>query len=249
VRGLIHRVAFVTGAGHGIGRAIVHRLSEEGCAVAITDIDLQSAQCVCSELRGRVVAAFHIDITDTTSVRNAVKQVEEQLGPIDILVNNVGWDSAMPFMDTTEEFWQRVIDINLKSVLGCTRYVVEGMIERRRGKIVNISSGAGLEGSKGEAVYSAAKGGVIAFSKAMAKELAFHLINVNVIAPGPTNTPLFKKILKERPQFLEAVIRATPLRRAAEPEEIAAAVAFLASDDASFITGQTLSVSGGLTMS
>ena len=248
MRGLADRVAFVTGGGQGIGRAIVHRLAEEGCAVAIADIDLDAAYCVALEVKGGRVRAYPMDVTITESVRAAIEQVEDQIGPIDILVNNVGWDSSKPFVNTTEEFWQRVIDINLKGVLCCTRYVIDGMIERRRGKIINISSGAGLEGSKGEAVYSAAKGGVIAFTKAMAKELAAHSINVNVVAPGPTNTPLFKKILDEKPSFLEGVLRATPFRRAAEPNEIAAAVAFLASDDASFITGQTLSVSGGLTM-
>jgi len=169
-------------------------------------------------------------------------------GPIEVLVNNAGWDKVEPFVKSQEETWDRVIAINLKGPIRCARAVLDGMIERKAGKIISISSDAGRVGSTGEAVYSAAKAGVIGFSKTLARETARHGINVNVVCPGPTNTPLLNEIAGGNDKLIESLRRAIPMGRTGEPDDIAGAVAFLASDDAGFITGQTLSVSGGLSM-
>jgi 2-hydroxycyclohexanecarboxyl-CoA dehydrogenase len=241
------RVAFVTGAGRGIGRAIALRLAAEGAKVAVTDIDEATARSTAAAI-GEAARAFCVDVTDRQAVRAAVAETERALGPIDILVNNAGWDKAEPFLQSTEETWEKVLAINLMGPLNCTKAVLPGMVERGRGRIVSISSDAGRVGSSGEAVYSAAKAGIIGFSKTLAREMARYKINVNVVCPGPANTPLFNDLAGTNPRLMDALIRAIPFGRLAEPEEIAAAVAFFASDDAQFITGQTLSVSGGLTM-
>ncbi|HEY8530945.1 MAG TPA: SDR family oxidoreductase, partial [Limnochorda sp.] len=188
------------------------------------------------------------DVTDPAHVVAAVRATEQTLGPIDVLVNNAGWDKVGLFLESDERTWDRIIAVNLKGVLHCTKAVLSGMVERGRGRIVNISSDAGRVGSSGEAVYAAAKAGVIGFSKALAREVARYRINVNVVCPGPTDTALFAEVARENPKLGDALARAIPFGRLAVPEEVAAAVAFLASDDARFITGQTLSVSGGLTM-
>jgi 2-hydroxycyclohexanecarboxyl-CoA dehydrogenase len=184
----------------------------------------------------------------TASVRAAVAEAERRLGAIDILVNCAGWDKVEPFLDNSEETWDRVLDINLKGVIRCTRAVLDGMISRGSGCIVSVSSDAGRVGSSGEVVYSGAKAGIIGFSKGVARETARHGLRVNVVCPGPTNTPLMEATSRANPKLGEALVKAIPFRRLAEPDEIAAAVVFLASADAAFITGQTLSVSGGLTM-
>jgi 2-hydroxycyclohexanecarboxyl-CoA dehydrogenase len=241
------RVALVTGAGRGIGRAIATRLSAEGAAVAFADIDAGSAQGAAAATGGRAIGV-KMDVTRSASVRRAVEAVERELGGIDILVNNAGWDKAEPFLQSDEETWDRIIAINLKGVLYCCKAVLPGMVERGRGTIVSIASDAGRVGSSGEAVYSATKGGVIAFTKTLARELARHQINVNCVCPGPTDTPLFAEVSAGNPRLGEALRRAIPWGRLGEPEDIAAAVAFLVSPDAGYITGQTLSVSGGLTM-
>ena len=168
--------------------------------------------------------------------------------PLDILVNCAGWDKVEPFMDSVEETWDRVIAVNLRGTIACARAVLEGMVERKAGAIVNISSDAGRVGSSGEVVYSGAKAGIIGFSKAVAREVARHGIRVNVVCPGPTETPMMEATRQANPRLGEALVKAIPFRRLAQPEEIAAAVAFLASEEAAYITGQTLSVSGGLTM-
>ncbi len=245
MRGLTNRVALVTGAGRGIGRAIALRLAAEGARVAVTDVDEETARQTSAEIGG---AGVRMDVTDAASVRAGVAQAEAALGPVDVLVNNAGWDKTEPFVRSAEETWDKVLAINLRGPIRVTRGVLDGMIERRRGRIVSISSDAGRVGSSGEAVYSAAKAGIIGFSKTLARELARYQINVNVVCPGPTNTQLLKEVGGDNPRLLEALRRAVPFGRIGEPEEIAAAVAFLASDDAAFITGQTLSVSGGLTM-
>ena len=247
------RVAFVTGAGRGIGRAIALRLAEAGAQVAVTDADEATARAVAAECgAGRPVRAralgLRVDVTDPASVREAVARTGQTLGPIDVLVNNAGWDKMEPFLESSEETWERVIAINLKGVLNCVKAVLPGMVERGRGRIVSISSDAARVGSSGEAVYAAAKAGIIAFSKTVAREVARQQINVNVVCPGPTNTDLFREVAAANPRLGDALKRAVPFGRLAEPDEIAAAVAFLVSDDARFITGQTLSVSGGLTM-
>ncbi|MDP9248710.1 MAG: SDR family oxidoreductase, partial [Candidatus Dormibacteraeota bacterium] len=197
---------------------------------------------------GPEAVGLGLDITDLSSVQAAVAEAERLLGPIEILVNCAGWDRVEPFLDSSEETWDRIIDVNLKGVIRCTRSVLDGMISRRSGRIVNVSSDAGRVGSSGEVVYSGAKAGIIGFSKGVARETARHGLRVNVVCPGPTDTPLMAATSEANPRLGEALVKAIPFRRLAKPEEIAAAIAFLASDDASFITGQTLSVSGGLTM-
>lgn len=247
MRGLEKRVAIVTGAASGIGRAIALRLAEEGVQVAIADINQPGAEAVAREIGANAIAV-HLDVTDPASVAAAVAQTSEAFGPIDVLVNNAGWDKAEPFIQSTEATWQKVLAVNLLGPIRCTKAVLPTMIERGAGRIISISSDAGRVGSTGEAVYSAAKAGIIGFSKTVAREVARYHINVNVVCPGPTETPLLEQVAAGNPRLVEALTRAIPFGRLGQPEDIAGAVAFLASDDAAFITGQTLSVSGGLTM-
>ena len=247
MRGLDGKVALITGAGQGIGRAIARRLAQEGAKVAVTDIDEPAAQAAATEI-GLSAKPMRIDVTDLANVRTAVAAIEERIGPIDVLVNNAGWDKVEPFLQSSEETWAKVLDINLRGPIHCAKAVLPAMVQRGRGRIVNISSDAGRVGSTGEAVYSAAKAGIIGFTKTLAREMSRHQINVNAVCPGPTNTPLMEEITTANPRLVDSLIRATPFGRLAEPDEIAAAVAFFASEDARFITGQTLSVSGGLTM-
>ncbi|MBI2846511.1 MAG: 3-oxoacyl-ACP reductase FabG [Chloroflexi bacterium] len=244
------RVAIVTGAGSGIGKAIATALAGEGAAVGVADIDVDSAKAAARDIeaRGGKSLAVQVDITKSSEVKAGVKTVLERFGKIDILVNNAGWDRPEPFIETTEETWDKVIAINLKGHIIFSRAVLDNMIERGYGKIVSISSDAGRNGSTGEVVYAGAKGGIIGFTKALAREMARYGINVYCVSPGPTDTPLFSELSRDNPRLGEALIKAIPLRRLGKPEDVAAAVVFLASDDASYITGQTLSVSGGLTM-
>jgi 2-hydroxycyclohexanecarboxyl-CoA dehydrogenase len=185
-------------------------------------------------------------------VQEAVKAVESALGPVEVAVNNAGWDDFMPFLDTTEDFWDRILDINFKGALRVTRTVVPGMVERGFGRVVNIGSDAGRVGSSLEAVYSGAKGGIIAFTKTLAREVATAGVTANTVCPGPTDTPALRKFADSAGQdagkVIQGMTRAVPMRRLAQPADVAAAVAFFASDAAGYITGQTLSVSGGLTM-
>ena len=247
MRGLKDKVAFVTGAGSGIGRAIALRLASEGAKVAVTDLVERAAQSTAAEI-GQTAAAITVDVTSPDSVRNGIAQTERLLGPIDVLVNVAGWDKVESFLKSQEETWEKVLAINLKGVFNCVKAILPGMIERGHGRIVSISSDAGRVGSSGEAVYSAAKAGIIGFSKTVAREVARHHINVNVVCPGPTDTPLLKTIQEVNPKLQDALKRAIPFGRLAQPDDIAPAAVFLASDDASYITGQVLSVSGGLTM-
>jgi 2-hydroxycyclohexanecarboxyl-CoA dehydrogenase len=245
------RVALVTGGGGGIGAAIATALAADGHAVAVADLRLGAAR----ESAERVAAAggraapLEVDVTDGGSVAEAIARAGRELGPVEILVNNAGWDELKPFVETDEEFWDRVIAINFKGCLHTTRAALPDMIDRGFGRIVNIASDAGRVGSSMESVYSGAKGGVIAFTKTIAREVARAGVTANAVCPGPTRTPLLDQMTAERGEKLvEALVRAVPMRRLGEPEDVAAAVAFLASDRAGFITGQTLSVSGGLTM-
>jgi 2-hydroxycyclohexanecarboxyl-CoA dehydrogenase len=247
MRGLAGRSVFVTGAASGIGRAIAERLVKEDARVAIADIAFDGAQAAAREL-GPNAFAVALDVTDSTSVRDAVGRALAHFGKIDALVNNAGWDKVEPFVQAREETWDKVLAINLRGPIAVTRAVLDGMIERRAGWIVSISSDAGRLGSSGEVVYSAAKAGVIGFSKALAREVARHGIHVNVVCPGPTNTPLLAQVGADNPNLVQALAKAVPFRRIGEPDDVAGAVAFLVSDDAAFITGQTLSVSGGMSM-
>jgi 2-hydroxycyclohexanecarboxyl-CoA dehydrogenase len=242
------RVALVTGGGRGIGRGIVEALAAQGHRVAIGDINMDTA----SEAAGAVDGlAVSLDVTDTAAVNAAVQTVERELGPIEILVNNAGSDEFRRFLETDEEFWDWVIELNFKGCLRTCHRVVPGMVERSYGRVVNIGSDAARVGSSLEAVYSGAKGGVVAFSKTLAREVARRGVTVNSVCPGPTETPMLAAIAgagEQSEKVLEAMRRAVPMRRLGRPEDIAPAVAFLASEGAGFITGQTLSVSGGLTM-
>jgi len=247
------RTALVTGAGRGIGRAIALALAREGCQVGVADILPGSAEATAAEVEAVGVKglALPVDLTSRAEVERMVTQALAQFGQIDVLVNNAGWDRMGLFLDTDEDTWDRIIAVNLKAMLYVCKAVLPQMVARGGGKVVNVASDAGRVGSSGEAVYSATKGAVIAFSKALAREMARHRISVNVVCPGLTETPLLQSLRDQSPKMekiLEAVTRATPLGRVATPEEIAEAVAFLASPAADFITGQTLSVSGGLTM-
>jgi NAD(P)-dependent dehydrogenase (short-subunit alcohol dehydrogenase family) len=238
------RTALVTGGAKGIGAAIVSRLAAEGARVTIGDIDTEGAQKVAGEVGTEAVA---LDVTDPESASAAV----ERAGTLDVLVNNAGMDEFRFFTDTDPELWRRVLDVNLKGVLACTHAALPGMQKAGYGRIVNIASEAGRVGSKGSAVYSAAKGGVIAFTKTIARENARYGITANAIAPGPIDTPLLRRALElgeigER--IVETMKGATQVRRLGQPEEVAAAVAFLASEEAAYVTGETLGVSGGLGM-
>ncbi len=240
------RVAFVTGAARGIGRAIAVALAEDGRRVAVGDLLVHAAEETAADVDG---LAVELDVTDRSSVADAVAHVEAELGPVEVLVNNAGWDELRPFLATDEAFWDSVIDINFKGCLRTTRAVLPGMVERGFGRIVNIGSDAGRVGSSHESVYAGAKGAVIAFTKTIAREAARAGVTANVVCPGPTRTPLLEGMAETGGEKLVSSLeRAVPMRRLGEPEDVAAAVAFLAGERAGYITGQTLSVSGGLTM-
>ena len=241
------RVAVVTGAARGIGAAIAQRLATHGATVVVADLDGDAASAAAGTLDGKAIGVA-VDVSSSSSVNTALDDVRASVGAPDILVNNAGIDVIKPFVDSTEEEWDRIIAVNLKGPINCSRAVLDAMIERKYGRIVNIASDAGRVGSSGEAVYSATKGGVIAFTKTLAREMARHGITVNCICPGPTETALLAQVAEYSQKLYDSVSRAIPLGRTAQPDDIAPAVAFLASDDASYITGQTLSVSGGLTM-
>ena len=240
------KVALVTGAASGIGRAVAEAFAAAGATVAVADIDAAGAQQVAAALDGLAVA---MDVTEPAVVASAVGEVLTAYDHIDVLVNVAGWDRIMPFLDSTPEHWQRVLSINFLGVLATCHAVVPAMVERGSGVVVNTASEAGRSGSSGEAVYSGAKGGVIAFSKALAREVARYGIRVNVVAPGLTDTPLLDSMIADgHGKLIEAIVKATPLRRLATPAEVADAVLFMASERASFVTGQTLGVGGGLVM-
>jgi 2-hydroxycyclohexanecarboxyl-CoA dehydrogenase len=245
------KTALVTGAGRGIGEAIADALAASGAAVAVGDLDgaaaAKSAAGI-SERHGGRTAGLAVDIADSAAVRDAVARAESELGPVDVLVNNAGIDVIELFVDSAEQTWDRIIAVNLRGTITVTRAVLDGMIERGGGRIIHIASDAGRVGSSGEVVYSATKGGIIAFGKALAREVARHGITVNSVCPGPTDTALLAQVAAYSQKMHDGLARAIPLRRVGEPADIAGAVAFLASDQAAYITGQTLSVSGGLTM-
>ncbi|MCP4328188.1 MAG: glucose 1-dehydrogenase [Alphaproteobacteria bacterium] len=253
MRGLADKKVIITGGGGGIGRAISLRLAEEGAVVGVLDIDKVSANETVEQLAGLGGNAYahQVDIIDYDAVESAIAEFEAATGPVDILINNAGWDEARPFIRTDPELWRKIIDINLYGPLNLHHVVVRGMAERGRGKVINIASDAGRVGSSGEAVYAACKGGIIAFTKTLARELARSNVQLNAVCPGPTDTALFASFAgndEAGQRLVEALKRSIPMRRLGRPDDMPGIVAFLASDEAGYITGQTISVSGGLTM-
>ncbi len=244
----VSRVALVTGGAGGIGAAICRSLAESGIRVAVADLAGANLQGIAKEI-GEI--ALEVDVTSPDMIGKAVERATNELGPIDILVNCAGWDEFKPFVETDEAFQARVLDINLAGPMRMTRAVLHGMIARRWGRIINIASDAGRVGSSLEAIYSGAKGGLIAFSKTIAREAARSGVTCNSVCPGPTDTPMLQGVSgtgEASEKVLAAMTRAVPMKRLGRPEDIGPAVAFLASEEAGFITGQTLSISGGLTM-
>lgn len=253
MQGLKNQTVIVTGGGGGIGSATCRRFAAEGAKVAVFDMNLAAAEEVAAGIRaaGGQAAAFQCDITDRAQVDAAVAATEARLGPVGVLVNNAGWDVFKPFVKTVPAEWDRLIAINLTGALHMLHAVLPGMSERRSGHIVNVASDAARGGSSGEAVYSACKGGLVALSKTLAREHARHGITVNVVCPGPTDTALFadfKNAASNPEKLMQAFERSIPLGRIGQPDDLPGAIAFFASDDAAFVTGQVLSVSGGLTM-
>jgi 2-hydroxycyclohexanecarboxyl-CoA dehydrogenase len=251
MRGLSGRRALLTGGASGIGRAAAIRLAEEGCRVGILDIDAEGAAETARRCAGGAWTR-RTDIADRAQVEAAVAGFESEVGATDFLANIAGWDTIRNFLDTDRALWDRIIGINLYGPLNMHHVVLPGMARRGFGRVVNIASDAGRVGSSGEAVYAACKGGIIAFTKTMAREIARSGVTLNVVCPGPTDTPLFDSMKAASPdgaRIAEALARAVPLRRIGTPDDYPGMIAFLLSDDAAYITGQTISVSGGLTMS
>lgn len=250
-----NRVALVTGGAQGIGKGIATTLGRDGFRVAVADLNLAVAEETVKEISaaGGEAIAVEIDVTSTESVNAAVAAVESELGPIEVIVNNAGWDDFMPFVTTTEDFWDKILDINYKGALRVIHAVVPGMMERGFGRVINIGSDAGRVGSSMEAVYSGAKGGIIAFTKTLAREVARKGVTANTVCPGPTDTPALRKFADgagggDAEKVIAGMTSAVPMKRLGTPEDVGPAVSFFASDGAGFVTGQTLSVSGGLTM-
>lgn len=250
--GLQGKVAIVTGGGQGIGRALTLRLAAEGCKVAIFDLKAEAGEETAAIAGGdAVIKTYALDVSDQDAVNAAVEAVETDLGPVWALVNNAGWDKPAPFLATDKSLWDKIIAINLYGPLFTHHAVAPRMVARGGGRIINIASDAARVGTSNEAVYSACKGGLISFTKSVARELASKGVLLNVVCPGPTNTPMMASVLGEGEQAVkwkDAMVRGIPLKRMGEPEDYAGIVAFLASDDAGFITGQTFSVAGGMNM-
>lgn len=248
-----NKVVVVTGGGGGIGGATCKRFAAEGASVAVFDLDLPAAQKIATEIQaaGGKAEAFQCDIADHAGVNAAVAAAEQKLGPIAVLVNNAGWDIFKPFTKTEPGEWQKLIAINLTGALNMHHAVLPGMAARKYGRIINVASDAARVGSSGEAVYAACKGGLVAFSKTIAREHARHNITVNVVCPGPTDTALLAGVTAgaaNPEKLVEAFTKAIPMGRLGQPNDLAGAIAFMGSEDAAFVTGQVLSVSGGLTM-
>ncbi len=247
------KAAIVTGGARGIGRAIVQRLAEAGADVMIGDFRIDEAQGAASEIQkatGRRICAVRADVTDLEQVEALRDRTIEAFGKIDVLVNNAGWDRLMPFLKTTPELWDKIIAVNYKGVIHTCYAILPHMTQRKQGSIVNISSDSARVGSMGEAIYSGSKAAVVAFSKTLAREHARDNIRVNVICPGLADTPLLSEIQQEPfgQKVLSSIVNYVPLRRLAQPDDIAPLAVFLASDAAGYITGQVTSVNGGLTM-
>jgi 2-hydroxycyclohexanecarboxyl-CoA dehydrogenase len=253
MKGLNGKTVIITGGGGGIGRAVCLRFAAEGSLVAVLDRDSSAAQTTVDLIReaGGKAVAYAADITDYAAITDTVAAIEKDLGVPTVLVNNAGWDVFKPFTRTVPAEWDKLIAINLVGALHVLHAVLPGMAERKAGRIVNVASDAARVGSSGEAVYAACKAGLVGLSKTLARELATKGVNVNVVCPGPTDTALLKSVAdtSNNPEkLLEAFKNAVPMRRLGQPEDYPGIIALLASDDANFITGQVISVSGGLTM-
>src|SRR5262249_41492525 len=252
MRGLKDRTVLVTGGANGIGAATARRLAEEGCAVGILDRDVAAGAGVAREIeaRRRRGKPSHGANTAYDPGARPAGSLEAAVGPVSFLVNNAGWDRAVNFLDTAPDFWRRVVGINLFGPLNVSHVVLRGMAARGFGRVVNVASDAGRVGSSGEAVYSACKGGIIALTKTLARELVGKGAILNTICPGPTDTAILRSFLEgpDGARIAEGLKRAIPMRRLGVPEDYPGLIAFLLSDDAAYITGQTISVSGGLTM-
>lgn len=253
MRGLGGKLVVVTGGGGGIGAATAARFAEEGARVLVADINEGAAQAAVDRIAsaGGTAMPMIVDLTDYAAVKAAVADAETAHGPIDILVNNAGWDLFVPFLKSEPDYWAKLIDINLRSVLNITHAVLSGMAERKSGRVVSVASDAARVGSSGESVYAACKAGVIAFSKTLAREHARQGITFNCVCPGVTDTPMLDSFMEaagNKEKLRDAFTRAVPLGRLGQPDDLPGAILFLASDDAAFITGQVISVSGGLTM-
>jgi len=247
------RVALVSGGARGIGAAIARGLAQDGMPTVIADIRTEQAQANAQRIidSGGRALAVEVDVRSPTSVAAGVEAARREFGEIDVLVNVAGWDELKPFVDSDEEFWQEVLEVNFKGGLRLTKALLPGMIERRWGRIVNISSDAGRVGSSLESVYAGAKGAIISFTKTVARETARQGVTANIVCPGPTDTEMLRDVAHAHPdadKVLERLARAVPMKRLGQPEDVAAAVRFFATESAGYITGQTLSVSGGLTM-
>ncbi|MBE2243287.1 MAG: SDR family oxidoreductase [Burkholderiaceae bacterium] len=241
------KIVVVTGAASGIGRATAQIFAGEGARVVVADVDAARGEAAAAEIRAEGGSAdfMPVDMTDTASIDTFAAAVQEKFGAVDVLVNGAGWGRTAPFWEGTPEFWSKLVALNFVGPMQLTKALLPAMIERSSGRIVNVSSDAGRVGSLGETVYSGAKGGLIAFTKSLAREVARYQINVNCVCPGPTDTPLMAAV-PEKVQ--EGLKKAIPFRRLAKPSEVADAIVFFASDRASYVTGQVVSVSGGLTM-
>ncbi len=246
---LAGRRVLITGAASGMGRALAQLAADQGAAVGLLDINADGLRETEASLSGAKDAlSVTTDLTDWPQVEAAVQGVAERFGGIDAVCNVAGWDEPSPFWEQPLEFWEKIIAINLWSTLYVCRAAVPILLEQGSGTIVNVASDAGRVGSKGETVYAAAKGGVIALTKSLARELASKGATVNCVCPGPTMTPLLEAEMVSTPRLVDKLVRAIPMRRVAEPEDPAAVVAFFASPAAGYMTGQVVSVSGGLTM-
>jgi 2-hydroxycyclohexanecarboxyl-CoA dehydrogenase len=248
MRGLDGKPVILTGGASGIGRAAALRLAKEGCVLGLFDLDAAGVEETAAHCAGGRARAYRVDITDREQIASAVASFEASCGSVKGLANIAGWDTPVDFLDTDRALWDKVIQINLYGPLNMHHVVARGMAERGFGRVVNVASDAARVGSSGEAVYAACKGGIIAFTKTLARELARKGVTLNVVCPGPTDTPLFDNFRAASPSIGEALARAIPLRRLGKPDDYAGMIAFLLSDDAGYITGQTISVSGGLTM-
>lgn len=241
------KIAVVTGGASGINKAASEKLAAGGATVCIGDVAVEKGEAVAAAMRGngQNVEFRPLDLTSYDSIRKFAASVLERFGRADILVNGAGWSKNTPFVQTDDAFWDKILTLNLIGPMRLTKLLLPKMFEAKWGRIVNVSSDAGRVGSLGETVYSAAKAGLIGFTKSLAREGARYNVAVNCVCPGPTDTPLLAEVDQK---YQEAFVKAIPMRRFGRPAEVAEAVVFFASPDASYITGQILSVSGGLTL-